>query len=260
MRAERVVEAAPAFHDDAGLGERVEDLTIEKLVPDAGIEALDVAVLPRAARRDVGCFGTDGGNPVLDGFRNELRAIVGPYVLWHAPKDEEIGQDVDHIRGFELPVEPDRQALQRELVDHVQHAILSAIMGAVLEEVIGPDVIWPFRPKPDAGAIALPDAAALGLPARDLQPFLPPDPLHPLVIDHPARAPQHGGNLPVAQPTMSPGQGHQVVGQALFIVTTPRDLALCRPVLTERRTGPALRDRQSLPDVRDARPAPRGAQ
>jgi hypothetical protein len=31
-------------------------------------------------------------------------------------------------------------------------------------------------------------------------------------------------------------------------------------MLAERRTGPALRDRQSLPDVRDARPAPRGAQ
>jgi hypothetical protein len=59
---------------------------------------------------------------------------------------------------------------------------------------------------------------------------------------------------------MLAGQCHQVVGQTLFIFTAPRDLALCRPVLTERRTGPALGDRQSLPDVRDARPAPRGAQ
>jgi hypothetical protein len=31
-------------------------------------------------------------------------------------------------------------------------------------------------------------------------------------------------------------------------------------VLAERRTGPALGDRQRLPDVHDARPAPRGAQ
>lgn len=59
---------------------------------------------------------------------------------------------------------------------------------------------------------------------------------------------------------MLPGQGHKVVGQALFIFPAPRDLALCRPVLAERLTGPALRDRQSLPDVRDARPASRGAQ
>jgi hypothetical protein len=30
--AERVVEATPAFHDDAGFSEGVEDLTIEMLV------------------------------------------------------------------------------------------------------------------------------------------------------------------------------------------------------------------------------------
>jgi hypothetical protein len=59
---------------------------------------------------------------------------------------------------------------------------------------------------------------------------------------------------------MLPGQGYKVVRQLLLVFPAPRDLALCRPVLAERRTGPALRDRQSLPDVRDARPAPRGAQ
>ena len=34
----------PAFHDDAGFGEGVEDLAIEKLVAEAGVEALDVEI------------------------------------------------------------------------------------------------------------------------------------------------------------------------------------------------------------------------
>jgi hypothetical protein len=59
---------------------------------------------------------------------------------------------------------------------------------------------------------------------------------------------------------MLPDQRYKVIRQLLLVFPPPRDLALCRPVLAERRTGPALGDRQSLPDVRDARPAPRGAQ
>jgi hypothetical protein len=75
-------------------------------------------------------------------------------------------------------------------------------------------------------------------PAFKAKVALPPDPLHALVFDHPAqRIPQHGGNLPVAQPAVLPGQGHKVVRQLLLVFPTPRDLALCRPVLAERRTS-----------------------
>ena len=106
-----------------------------------------------------------------------------------------------------------------------------------------------------------PDPAAFRLPGRDLQSLLPPDPLDPLVVDHPARrAAQQGGDLAIAQAAMLAGQRHQVVGQAFLVFAAPRDLALCRPVLPERRTGATLGDRQSLPDMRDAGPAPRGAQ
>ena len=62
----RVVEAysrsAAAFHDDAGLSERVEDLAIKKLVTHAGVEALDVSILPRATRLDTGGLCADGGD------------------------------------------------------------------------------------------------------------------------------------------------------------------------------------------------------
>ena len=63
--------------DDPGFRERVEDLAVEQLVPQAGVEALDEAVLPGAARRDVGGLGADSPDPVLHGLGDELRPIVG---------------------------------------------------------------------------------------------------------------------------------------------------------------------------------------
>ena len=134
-------------------------------------------------------------------------------------------------------------------------------MGAILDKVVGPDVIGPLGPETDAGPVTWPDPAALRLPGRDLQSLLLPDPLDPLVVDHPAsRALQQGSNLAIPQPAMLAGQRHQVIGQAFLVFTAPRDLALCRPVLAERRTGATLGDRQNLPDMRDAGPAPRRAQ
>ncbi len=127
-----VVEAPPALDHDAGLGERVEDVAIEELVTEAGVEALDVSILPWAPRFDVGSLCADGCDPVLNRLRNELRAIIGSYVLRHAPEDEEVGQDVDDIRGLELPVDPDCQAFPRELIRYIQHAILAPVMGAIL--------------------------------------------------------------------------------------------------------------------------------
>jgi hypothetical protein len=47
MRADGVVVPAPALDDDLGLAQAVEDLAVQELAAQAGVEALDVAVLPR---------------------------------------------------------------------------------------------------------------------------------------------------------------------------------------------------------------------
>src|SRR5918993_5315150 len=134
VRAHLIVVAPPALDHDLCLAQAVEDLAIEQLVPEPGVEALDEAVLPRAARGDVGGLGTHGRDPFLDGLGHELRSVVGADVAQHAAQDEEIGQDVDHVRGLELASDPDRQALVRELVDEVEHAVLSSIVSAVLDK------------------------------------------------------------------------------------------------------------------------------
>jgi hypothetical protein len=63
-------------------------------------------------------------------------------------------------------------------------------MGAVLDEVVGPDMIALLRAQPNAGSVGQPESAARGLLKWDLQPLASPDTLDPLVVNYPARLPQ----------------------------------------------------------------------
>src|SRR5205085_11029356 len=54
---------------------------------------------------------------------------------------------------------------------HVEHPILASVMGAVLDEVIGPDMIALLRAQPHARSVGQPEPAALGLLRWDLQPL-----------------------------------------------------------------------------------------
>jgi hypothetical protein len=146
-----------------------------------------------------------------------------------------------------------------ELVDDVEHADLSPVVGSVLDEVVRPDMIAVLGAKPDAGAVVQPEPAALGLPGRDLQPLTSPDPLDPLVVDEPAGPAQQLGDLAIAVAAILSGQLYEIGGQPLLVVTALRDLALRRAVLSERQTGAALRDGQRPSNMLDAGAATRGA-
>jgi hypothetical protein len=90
---------------------------------------------------------------------------------------------------------------------------------AILDEVIGPDIVGPLGAQTDAGSVRKPNATVLGLFGGDLQPLAPPDPLDPLVVDDPAvgRA-QHLRDLPIAKAAVPAGQLNGVGGQPLLIV------------------------------------------
>src|SRR5262245_39138540 len=64
----------------------------------------------------------------------------------NAPQDEQVGQNVDHIDRLELAGDTDRQAFMAELVEHVEHPVPASIVGAILDEVIGPHMIALLRP------------------------------------------------------------------------------------------------------------------
>ncbi len=87
-----------------------------------------------------------------------------------ATQDEEVGQNVDHIDRLELAGDTDRQAFMGELVEHVEHPILASVMGTVLDEVVGPDMIALLRAQPNARSVGQPESTALGLLRWDLQP------------------------------------------------------------------------------------------
>jgi hypothetical protein len=175
MRPDRVVVVPPALDDDSGLSERVEDFAVEQLVAKARVEALDVAVLPGTAPLDVSGLGADSCDPFLHGLGHELRSIVGPDASGNAMQDEEVGQNIDHIDRLELAGDTDRQAFMAELVEHVEHPLLASVMGAVLDEAVGPDMIAVLRPQADARSVRQPEPAALGLLRWDLQPLASPD-------------------------------------------------------------------------------------
>jgi hypothetical protein len=226
----------------------------------AGTRASSVA-LEGATRGDVGGLGSHRRDPCLDRLGHELRPVVGADVARHTAQDEEIGEDIDHVRGLELAGNPDRQALVRELVDEVEHAVLPSVMGAILDEVVGPDVVRALGSGPEAGSVRQPEPPALGLLLGDFQSLAPPDPLHPLVVDHPAsgRA-QQLRDLAVAVAAVLARKLDDVGRELFLVVPAPRALALRRAVRAERSADAALGYPKLSSDVLDADAAPRGAQ
>jgi hypothetical protein len=121
-------------------------------------------------------------------------------------------------------------------------------------------VVGALGPQSDAGAVRQPEPPALGLLGRDLQPLAPPDPLDPLGVDDPARSAQQLGDLAVAVPAVPPSELDDVGGEPFLVVPAPRDLALRRAMLAERRAGATLGDPELPADMLDAGAATRGAQ
>jgi hypothetical protein len=89
-----------------------------------------MAVLPGAAWLDEGGLRADSGDPF--------------------PQDEEVRQDVDHVRRLQLPVDADHQAFAGDSSMTFSMRNFLPSWGPALDEVVGPDVVWPLRPEPEA--------------------------------------------------------------------------------------------------------------
>ena len=207
MRPHPVVVPTPTLNHNLCLPQRIEHLAIEQFVTQPRVETLDIAVLPRTARRDVGRLGAERGNTLLNSFGDEFRTIVGADIPWGTTQHEQLRQQLDNIDGLEPARHPDGEAFARELIDRVEYPVLAPVMGAVLDEVIAPHMVCMLGPQTHARAVGKPQAPTLRLLGRRLEPLTPPDALHPLVVDHPAALPaQQLGDLAIAVAAIGPGQ------------------------------------------------------
>ena len=225
------------------------------------------------ARLDERRLRSHGLDPAPNRLGDELRAVVRPNMAGHAPKDEQIGQDIDHGGRVRLPVDPDGQAFAGELVDDIEHAERPPVMGPALDEVAGSrcpaghcaamsregDVVRTLGPETDAGPLVQPEPALPGLLLRHLQPLPPPYPLDTLHVLRPPGIPETGRDPAMAVAPILAGQRDDVRGQRLLVSPPARCLPPGRAMLAQHATGETLRDSELLPDVIDAGPAAGGA-
>ncbi len=71
-----IVVFPPFFNDDLRLFQGVEDFSVQQFVPEAGIKAFTVSVLPWRPWLDVGRLCSDSVDPVSNCLSNELRSVV----------------------------------------------------------------------------------------------------------------------------------------------------------------------------------------
>ena len=99
-----------------GRGRRTGLLPVQQLVPELAVEALVVAVLPRAARLDKERLDAHAPQLPPHELRSELRSVVRPQILGRPVSDEQIGQHLEHVVRADLASHHDRQALGASLM------------------------------------------------------------------------------------------------------------------------------------------------
>ena len=150
---------APPTGDDPHLLEAVENFAVEQFVTQAGVEALDIAVLPWAARLDVEGGNAQPAQPFSHDIGHKFGAIIGPDMLRRAMLNEQIGQRVDHVVRPETAERYHGQAFAAELVADGEHPELAPVMGLILDKIVGPDMPAILWAQPDARPVAQPEAA-----------------------------------------------------------------------------------------------------
>ena len=179
----------------------------------------------------------------------ELRSVVRADVDRHPAVNEQLGKTRQYVLRVEAPRHVNCQALARVLVDDRQQAQLPPIRRAVEHEVVGPDVVAVLGTPTHDRAVGKPEPATLRLLRRHLQPLLPPEPFHSLVVHPPTLLPEQRRHPPVAVAAEAGSQRHQPCDQCSLIRGLAGNVALRRPCLSDDATGASFRDLLCCPYV-----------
>ena len=169
---------APAFDHDLRPGEGAGRLAARQLVAEAGAEALDMSVLPGAARLHMGGRGPCGPDPGAHGTGDGPGPVIGPRMRGRSAQDDEVGRHVDDVRGGEPAVGAHRQA-PGERVDRGRDAGPAPVMCPILHDAAGPHVARPLRPEADARGVVRPEPRQLRSSRRSPRPLAPPGQARP---------------------------------------------------------------------------------
>jgi len=183
--SEGIILLAPPFYEHLRLFEGVEDLPIEQFISEFAVEAFAVAVFPRASWFDVQSSYSCSFKPFTYSLSGKFRSVIRPDMLRWTVGHEEIREAIQYVIRIEPSFHYDVQALSAEFVDDRQHLDAAAIMRAVFDKIIGPDMVTMGRPEPDTRSIVEPQTSSFGLLLRNLQPLLTPDTFHPLMVNLP---------------------------------------------------------------------------
>ncbi len=110
-------------------------------------------------------------------------------------------------------------------------------MGAVLHEIIAPDMFGERWLQSHDRAIIEPQSSSFGLFLGYFEPFLAPNTLHPFMIDQPALIAQHGGHSAVAVPAVLTGQAHDRSSQDFVVIRNSFVISLGGSRLSDRPAG-----------------------
>ena len=98
MRPVVVVIKPPAIDDPPGVFQTEEQLAIQQFVPETAVEALDVAVFPRAALGDKQRLHVGSVQPSSHRAGDKLGTVIAPQMLRGAADGEQAPQHVEHLR------------------------------------------------------------------------------------------------------------------------------------------------------------------
>src|SRR5579883_1392316 len=134
-----VVKASPAFDDDLGFPCVAEPFPVQALVSELSMEALNIAVLPRAAWGDERRSDVLVSEPAHDSCCSELSSIVTSDVLrlavdFHQPRERQ-----NHVLRSDPPSYLDSQALASVFVENAQQLECRSVGKSIVDKVIRPD-------------------------------------------------------------------------------------------------------------------------
>src|SRR5215468_1131299 len=242
-----VVTPLPLLSQHLRLQQAGKLLRVQQLVSYLAVERLRVPVLPRRSGLDVQRCHPSPLHPGSDRPRDELRAVVRADMLRRAPLLHYRGQHRAYCLRRHAASHLQGQALPRVFVHQREPLQGPAVAGPVEEEIPRPDMVLVLRRPPHAAVGTRPQPPLLPLFPGDFQPLLPPEPVDPLAVDPPARAPQQGPDPTVAVARVLPHQLQHLRHQpGLPLPGLPGPLPLRGALLVQHTAGAALGDAEAF--------------